>query len=379
MSVHRGSRALRTAGAVAAGIAALVVAGCGSSGTSDGSSTTQGGQSGADVAAARAALSPYTGHPTAFPVGTPLAKRPPAGSTFAYLQCSAPTCALAAKALQRATTLLGVRFRAVSAGATASSEQAAMNSIIGLKPAAVIIPAVELSPIGPQIKQLTQAGVPVVTFGAADTAPYGVQAAINSNGPLSRDGRLLADWVVAQKGSEANAVFYAEPTYSFSPIVQRAFEAEMKERCPDCAVRVADIPLNSIGSPAPIISDIKSHPDTNVLVFVSLTAATGLGSALDIAGLHPLTVGMSPQPSNLQDIRTGALTAGIGFDIPTTLFTAVDAAARLATDQPLTPAEKSGSVPAQILGQKDITFDPSDGWSAYPDFVKRFSALWQGR
>ena len=34
--------------------------------------------------------------------------------------------------------------------------------------------------------------------------------------------------------------------------------------------------------------------------------------------------------------------------------------------------------PLRVLEQADMTFDPSHGWSGYPDFAKRFATLWKG-
>jgi len=41
-----------------------------------------------------------------------------------------------------------------------------------------------------------------------------------------------------------------------------------------------------------------------------------------------------------------------------------------------TASEQAGDVPEQFLGQQDITFDPTLGWSAFPDFAQRFAQLW---
>jgi ribose transport system substrate-binding protein len=371
---HRRAKALVTTAVCIAGVA---VAGCGSSDTTA-TGTAQGDGSGGGVAAAKTALAPYTGHPTPFPVDTPLTRRPSPDATFVYLQCPTTVCALVGKAMGAAATSLGVKFRVVNSGATAASQQAAMDTIAALKPAAVLIPGIDLTPIGPQIKKLTDANVPVVTVGATGTAQYGVQAAINSDETLQLDGKLLADWAVAAKGPDTKVAFYAVPGLSFSPLVQRSFQAEMDKLCPDCEVRIVDIPVTTLGTTAPsrIVSDLQRHPSTNVLAFPSYEEGSGLAAALDVAGLHPLTVGVSPTPATLQDIKAGRLTAAVGFDIPTTIYTAVDAAARLATDQPLPPAEKTGAIPIQVLTQRDITFDPSQGWTGYPDFAQRYAKLW---
>ena len=75
-------------------------------------------------------------------------------------------------------------------------------------------------------------------------------------------------------------------------------------------------------------------------------------------------------------IKGGQWDAAIGVDFATMLWAQVDALARLTTGQPLTAGEKLGLPPIQILTKSDITFDPTKGWVAYPDFPQRFAKLW---
>ena len=119
--------------------AAIVVsvAACSSGSPSSASSS---GASAANVDAAKAAIAPFIGTPSAFPVTDPLPTVPfPSGKTFVFLQCSTPVCAQVAKAFTAAVTALGATPTIINAGATAQTAQAAASSVIALKPDAVII------------------------------------------------------------------------------------------------------------------------------------------------------------------------------------------------------------------------------------------------
>ena len=48
----------------------------------------------------------------------------------------------------------------------------------------------------------------------------------------------------------------------------------------------------------------------------------------------------------------------------------------MAAGEPVTAGEKRGLPPIQFLTKSDITFDPTQGWKAYPDFAQRFAKLW---
>jgi ribose transport system substrate-binding protein len=141
----RTSRSSTRAVAGLAAVSALVLAGCANSSTSissGGSTATTGppraqllSSSRAEVGQASAAIAPYVGHPSAFPATVALSKRPAAGSTFIYLQCSTPICAQIGQVLHGPTAALGVTLRTINAGSTATSSQAAAAAAGGGRPA----------------------------------------------------------------------------------------------------------------------------------------------------------------------------------------------------------------------------------------------------
>ncbi len=362
---------------VAAIVAAVSIAACGGSSSSSSSPTTG---NGANVAAARAAIAPYTGHPSPFPVNEPLRGRLPTATRFVYLQCSTPACALFAELLKSAVRTVGGTLTVVNAGSTASSEQAAASSVLAGKPAAALLPGITASQYGSSLKSMEAAGIKVTAAGIMNPKLYGIAFSMAGRATFALSGKLMADWVIAHKGSKANVVFYTIPELDFSSYEQQSFDQEMAKNCPSCKVRSVKVSVSAFGTTAPqtITNDLQGHPDTNVAVFGTEAAATGLPAALKAAGISITTIGQNPTPANLQDIKTGGLTAGLALDAPVMEWTQVDGTARLILGKPLLPSEKVGDVPIQFLSQKDITFDPTKGWTGYPDFAQRFVKLWHG-
>jgi ribose transport system substrate-binding protein len=370
---------------VVAALAAVGVAACGSSDSSDTSSSggattaaTSGG--GADQAAATAAIKPYVGKPTPFPVDRPLKEKPAADITMSQLQFGTPTGALVAQLIDGAAKLGGFKMNTVKAGATASETQAAATTMISQNPDAILLPASEPSLFSEQLKEMETKGIPVASAGIMYPQKYGIDAAMFDENTAALAGKIMADWVVARQGDSANVVWIETPELSFNGVETDAFVKEMQAMCSACAVRRLPISAAEHGSEAPskIVSDLQSHPDTNVAAFSSVEATAGLPAALSTAGLKVKIIGWGTDPGSLTYLQNGQIDAVLAFDAAVMEWTVVDEALRLIQGTPLTAGEKKALPPIQLIEQKDVQgADVSKGFSAYPDFVQRFTKLWK--
>lgn len=388
-------RVLGVLSAMAASVLLLAACGGGSSSTGSGSSSTTesnsesspGGGEGVDLAAAKKLLAPFTGHPSAFPVSEPLKEKPPADSKFIYLQCGTPLCEIQWGLIEGAAKTLGVSVSRIKAGNSAQDVANAFDAAVAENPAAVIVPALEPSLFKSQLEELHAEGTVVVTSGVSDTEEFGIETFTLGKTTNELVGKILAAQAVIEKGEEANIAFYSVPELAFVRTTKASFGAEIEKLCPSCAVHYVDVPVAAIGNIAPnqVISDLQQNPDTNIAVFTPQEVSEGLSAALKTAGIEVSTFGFAPTPTNLQYIKNGEETAGLGFDIPVNAWTMVDMAAREIVGQELSPiekAQKAGLPPApdmQFLTQSDINFDPTNGWTGYPEFAERFTKLWEGK
>ena len=373
------------AAAAALGLVLVLVA-CGSSSRSSApaasnasAASSSGSARSADIAAAARAIEPYVGRPGAFPVDTPLKARLPAGTTLDYLQCGAPYCALIGQLLGPPVKAIGANLKIINAGSTAPSAQAAAATALTLKPAAVLITGIVPSEYGDGLKNLAAAGIKVVSITIpGPTKQYGI--AFNYIGLEAKAlaARLMADWVIVHKGANANVAVYGIPELAFTAAMETAFMQELAKDCPSCKVRIVPIGLSADGTTAPqtVVTDLQAHPSTNYMVFEAGETAQGLPAAMKAAGLSVPDIASTPEPQELQDIKTGGMTAGLAADISTQLWTWVDVVARLLLNQSPTAGEVAGINPLQFLTEKDITFNPAKGWVGYPDFATRFATLW---
>jgi len=210
---------------------------------------------------------------------------------------------------------------------------------------------------------------------------------------ITRAGTLMADWVYAKYGDKANVQFNLVSELAFSRLITDAFTSELKSLCPKCEVRELKIPITTLGNNAPqlIVSDLQANPKTTVVAASGSENMSGLPAAFKVAGLRAAkegemveagkviaTVGEAGGPSSLQDVKDGKQTVDLALDAPAVGWTLVDSVVRGINGQELDPQEAKGLPPVQFLSQSDIKFDPSRGWTGYPDFAERFIKLWKG-
>jgi ribose transport system substrate-binding protein len=331
---------------------------------------------GPDVTAAKALVAPFTGHPSVFPIDTPLAKKP-TGKRIAYIDCGTPICGLFSQLMAAPVAQLGMTLTSIKTGFDPEKIQTAFDTIVQAKYDGVIVPA-----IPPQLWQrglasLTAAGIPVATTGVTGVDPttVKVQQAGDKNATLA--GKLMAAEVVVKNG-ESNIVFYDTPELPFVAVIQTAFLDELKTLCANCTVRTVKIAAATFDVTAAntIVSDLQAHPDTKVAVFGIGEQAHGLPAALKIAGIKVWTLANSPDPQNLQDIKTGSINEGLALDLPVISWTLADTMARQTTGAAPAPGAVADIAPQQLLSAADLQFDVSKGWTGYPDFATRFGTLW---
>lgn len=365
-------------------VLSVALAACGSSGSDSSSETTTtevastneeaaGGET--SSAAAEEVVAPYIGKPSAFPV-TEMLKEVPKGAKVAFMDCGTPTCALFWEVIGAAAKTMGVQLERIKAGTTASTASAAFDTAVTSQPDAVITTSIDVELWSHQLKELQEAGIPVVSIGLTEVEKYGIESPQGGSQLVELGGKLFANYVTANMGK--NVVIYEIPELSFSRLMTQKFSSELEAICSECSVRTAQIQASTLGNTAPstVVSDLQANPETEVAVFTADEIQVGLPTALKSAGIEIETLGWGPTPTNLQYLKEGKETAVLAFDLPVLSWTVVDQAAREIVGQKLTGLEAEGLTDLQFLTPTDITFDPTKGWTGYPNFAEMFAKLW---
>ena len=114
---------------------------------------------------------------------------------------------------------------------------------ISQKADAILLLAQDPKLVGPQIRQATRAGIPVVVLRTTGEREPCTVATTCIPGPFEQAGRLEADFVIADSGGEAEVVIItSKDAPSTGPLV-RGLEDEFAELCPGCKLHFVDVPI----------------------------------------------------------------------------------------------------------------------------------------
>ena len=378
----RTPRQLALAASVSAAV--LLTAGCGD-GPSDDSSAGSGAA--VDVAAAQESIAPLLSPPTEFSVTEPLEALPEPGTVVAFLDNGTPTAASMYANLSEAAEVLGVTMQRVRTGQSPQDVNAALNTVVETKPAAVVDLAVDPALFAPQLEELQEAGTAFVPMAIVDGAEYGFDDAQIQSGATAAvgNGGTLASALLAEtEGKATDLVFYRVPELNFTPLEQQGVEERLAEQCPDCTLRVVDISITEVGSTAPrtIVSDLQAHPETQAFIASIDDLQMGLPAAMDVAGMDVPGIGIASNPVNFQQIAAGQQLAGLATDLHFVAWLLMDQVARELAGQDADYSEfgkAAGPETNQIITKDNVPSDPEAGYISFPDYAERFTQLWTGQ
>ena len=359
------------------GAATLALGGCTSTTTGEPDS----GAGGPDLAAAQDFLAPWlaTGEKKLL-IDTPLSAPIPAGTRIAFLDVGTPVAAVMWEILQPIVELTGITLDRVATGSDAQSINSAMNSVVESNYDGII--NITLDPIffAPQLQQLKDNGVPIASGSVMDTVENGMPEAFNGPDWMTSEGEALAASAIVRTNGEVNDfVLYTIPEFPFAQFQVDGFQSKLTELCPDCVLRVVDIPIATLGSTSAdqVVSDLQAHPETGYFVAIADEGTVGLPAKLDLAGITVKGLGTWAIPPNLQQVADGSQDATFPVDFNLMMWTVTDQLFReiLGDDYQWPDAQTRAYTLATLLTEDNASEYPA-GYAAIPDMQDQFAALW---
>lgn len=314
----------RIAAALLAALITLLMAACGTSGTSDTNSKGGPGASSADLKYVKSQIDKYMAVPTFTPPGGPIDASKLAGKHIFTIPTSStvPFCNDVLDAMKPLAEKVGLKHTVWKnqgqpdqwvQGFNAAMSQGAdlINAFCGL-------PADQ---VAPQIQQAANHNIPVVSSHtyAVGQKPLSSLAGV-FYGAYTKAAKLMADWIIHDTDGKANVLVVTSPSTSNAPAMEQAIRDEFNKYCQECKatyfpVVVADWP-KSIDPK--VRAELTSNPDLNYVLalydgmvqfIVPAITATGKTGDVKIATFNAT-------PSVLDQIREGDVVAfEVGEDL----------------------------------------------------------------
>jgi ribose transport system substrate-binding protein len=365
-------------------VLALAFAACGSD-ESDSDSTessVSGGASsegGAGVAEAQKRLEPWKAAPTKITLTEPLKSKPPGGKTVVMLGTNDPNNQKLQKGLQELAELAGWSYSKVAYDpANPATFNQAVNTALSKNPDYVAEAGIPLTQ--PVIDKVKEAGAKWVLTSVHPVDvkdPVIVDANAYENDELM--GKVLADWFIVDSKGKGNIIIEHVPAYPILEGFTDGFQAEVKELCPDCKVKIQDITIPDLTAgkvPSVMVSALRSNPDADYVGFDVGPFAAGIDSALSAAGMSDKVkiIGEAADEAAIAGLKSGKHAAWTGFDPVYSTRVMMDAMFRDSLGMPI-DQEKSGLQTTQILTPDNV--GDISSWSEPKDALDQFKTLWK--
>jgi len=206
---------------------------------------------------------------------------------------------------------VGYEVTTLNADNKTDVQQSQMNDVINLKPAAIVLAAVDFNALKPSIEKARAAGIPVMEFdrqitstpsdftSVAGTVEIGIVAA----GEIER---LLKEKNGAVKGKVLQVL--GDPSDPYTLDIQKGFEDKMKA-FPD--VKIISLPAMQweASNAGTIVSDqLLANPDIDLIFVHAAHLAVAAVASLEAKGKQPgdvLLVSSNGAPVGLDLIRKG--------------------------------------------------------------------------
>jgi ribose transport system substrate-binding protein len=367
-------------------VLALAFAACG--GDDDNSSensgaTSAGGSASAGVAKAKAELAKYTSPPTKIVISEPLKSAPPSGKTLVMLGTNDPNNVKLQKSLKNLAGLVNWKYEQVNYDpANPATFNAAVNTAITKKADYVAEAGIPLTPA--VINKVKQAGAKWVLT-SVHPAEVKDPVIVDANAYANDEqmGKVLADFFVADSNGKGNVLVEHVPAYPILGGFTDGFQAQVKELCPDCKVKIQNITIPDLAAgkvPSVMVSALRKNQDANYMAFDVGPFANGVDSALAAAGLSNKVkiIGEAADEAAIANLKSGKHTAWTGFDPVYSTYVMMDAMFRDAEGMPI-DQDKAGLQPTQILTKDNVgdTVGDNPTWGEPKDALDQFKQLWK--
>jgi len=216
-------------------------------------------------------------------------------------------------ALEMFLKQVGYEMKTLNADNKTDAQQSQMNDVIALKPAAIVLAAVDFNALKPSVESARAAGIPVVEFDRPITSTKSDFTSVAGTieiGHVAADSaeKLLKEKNGAVKGKILQVL--GDPGDPYTLDIQKGFEEKMKA-FPD--VKIISLPAMQweASNAGTIVSDqLQANPDIDLIFSHAAHLSVAAVASLESAGKKPgdiMLMSSNGAPVGLDLIRKGWL------------------------------------------------------------------------
>jgi len=216
-------------------------------------------------------------------------------------------------ALEMFLKQVGYEMQTLNADNKTDAQQSQMNDVIALKPAAIILAAVDFNALKPSIEAAMAAGIPVVEFDRQITSTPSSFTSVAGTIEIGHVAAAEAEkMLMARHGAVKGKVLQVlgDPGDPYTLDIQKGFEEKMKA-FPDVAIISVPAMQWEASNAGTIVSDqMLANPDIDLIFSHAAHLSVAAVASLESAGKKPGDVMMMSSngaPVGLDLIRKGWL------------------------------------------------------------------------
>jgi len=216
-------------------------------------------------------------------------------------------------ALEMFLKQVGYEMKTLNADNKTDTQQSQMNDVIALKPAAIILAAVDFNALQPSIEAARAAGIPVVEFDRQITSTPSDFTSVAGTIEIGHVAAEQAQKLLTEKnGSVKGKILQVlgDPGDPYTLDIQKGFEEKMKE-FPEVTIISHPAMMWEASNAGTIVADnIVSNPDIDLIFSHAAHLSVAAVAALEAAGKKPgdvLMMSSNGAPVGLDLIRKGWL------------------------------------------------------------------------
>ncbi|MBB6508904.1 ribose transport system substrate-binding protein [Rhizobium soli] len=207
----------------------------------------------------------------------------------------------------------GYEMKTLNADNKTDAQQSQMNDVIALKPAAIILAAVDFNALKPSIEAARAAGIPVVEFDRQVTSTVSDFTSVAGTIEIGHVAAQQAEAMLKAKNGDVKGKILqvlGDPGDPYTLDIQKGFEEKMKAFPKVTIISVPAMQWEASNAGTIVSDQMLANPDINLIFLHAAHLSVAAVASLESAGKKPGDVMMMSSngaPVGLDLIRKGWL------------------------------------------------------------------------